>query len=58
MHSTEPRSKQKYIGEAVDRKVGGRNDAPDNKAPPDKIGADKSPFAADSSKRPYSSAAR
>jgi hypothetical protein len=35
-----------------------KNDTPDNKPPSSKIGADKSPFAAESSKRPYSSAAR
>lgn len=35
-----------------------KDDMPDNKPPKDKIGADKSPYAAESSKRPYSSAAR
>jgi hypothetical protein len=35
-----------------------KNDMPDKKPPSSKIGADKSPFAAESSKRPYSSAAR
>lgn len=50
-------AKQKYTDQAVDRKSGG-NDMPDNKPPKDKIGADKSPFAAESSKKPYSSAAR
>jgi hypothetical protein len=35
-----------------------KDDTPDNKAPADKIGSDKSPFAAESSKRPFSSAAR
>lgn len=35
-----------------------KNDMPDKKPPSSKIGADKSPYAAESSKRPYSSAAR
>lgn len=35
-----------------------KDDAPAKKPPADKIGSDKSPYAAESSKRPYSSAAR
>lgn len=50
--------KQKFTTEAVGRKSGLPMDEPDKKPPSSKIGADKSPFAAESSKRPYSSAAR
>lgn len=35
-----------------------KDDTPDKKPPSSKIGSDKSPYAAESSKRPYSSAAR
>lgn len=39
-------------------KKAAKDDAPAKKPPADKIGADKSPYAAQSSKRPYSRAAR
>lgn len=39
-------------------KASTKDDTPDKSPPASKIGADKSPYAAESSKRPYSSAAR
>lgn len=51
------KKKQEFTNQAVGRKSGLKDDEP--KGPPSsQIGADKSPFAAESSKRPYSSAAR
>lgn len=44
------------IGEPI--KPSPKDDAPDNKPPASKIGADRSPYAAESSRKPYSSAAR
>jgi hypothetical protein len=48
--------KQASTGQPIRAKAA--NDTPDKKPPASKIGADKSPMAPESSRKPYSSAAR